>query len=197
MTNSENERQPSTEPQIGDGKTLVARPHVQKSSAMAPEQLEVIKTAEAELQESRLQAYEPDASLELSHREEDAAAVFNKLTPEEERVIVHKDTEMPGSGRYDKFFKHGTYACRRCNTPLFKSDAKFDSGCGWPSFDDAIPGRVKEVPDADGRRTEIICAACGAHLGHVFRGEHKTKKDTRHCVNSLSLGFVPAVKGEG
>lgn len=117
---------------------------------------------------------------------------LNKLTPEEERVIVHKATEPPFSGEYDKFFKEGVYVCRRCGTPLYRSKNKFKSGCGWPSFDEEISGRVRRNPDPDGRRTEIVCAACGAHLGHVFRGEEFTPKNTRHCVNSLSIKFIPA-----
>jgi methionine-R-sulfoxide reductase len=116
---------------------------------------------------------------------------FNKLTPEEEYVIVHKGTERPFSGKYCDFHEDGTFTCKRCGKPLYKSNDKFDSHCGWPSFDDAIEGAVKRVTDADGRRTEILCAKCGAHLGHVFTGEGFTSKNTRHCVNSVSLDFVP------
>ena len=116
---------------------------------------------------------------------------LNRLTPEEERVIVHKGTEPPFTGKYDNLFEQGIYVCRRCNTPLYCSSDKFDAGCGWPSFHQEIPGRVKRIPDTDGVRTEIMCAACGAHLGHVFTGEGLTHQNTRHCVNSLSLRFLP------
>jgi peptide methionine sulfoxide reductase msrA/msrB len=116
---------------------------------------------------------------------------FNPLTTEEEYVIINKGTEMPFTGEYFDFHEAGTYHCKHCNAALYKSDAKFNSGCGWPSFDDEIAGAVKRIPDKDGRRTEIVCANCGAHLGHVFLGEGFTDKNTRHCVNSISLTFEP------
>ncbi len=120
--------------------------------------------------------------------------VYNNLAPEEKRVIEDKGTEAPFTGEYDNFYKDGTFICRRCNSSLFSSKAKFDAGCGWPSFDENFPNAVKSLPDPDGQRTEIECANCGAHLGHVFKGERLTDKDTRHCVNSLSIRFIPKEK---
>jgi peptide methionine sulfoxide reductase msrA/msrB len=121
---------------------------------------------------------------------------YPKLTPEEERVIVNRGTEAAFSGKYENFWEKGTYVCKRCGAPLFRSDTKFDAQCGWPSFDDAIPGAVKRIPDPDGMRTEIECAKCGAHLGHVFLGEGFTPKETRYCVNSISMDFQNIVKTE-
>ena len=114
---------------------------------------------------------------------------YNDLTAEEVRVIENKGTEMPFTGKYDKFYEAGVYHCKKCNTPLFNSNDKFDSGSGWPSFDDSIQGAVKSIPDADGSRVEIVCANCDGHLGHVFMGEQLTPKSRRHCVNSVSLDF--------
>jgi peptide-methionine (R)-S-oxide reductase len=119
---------------------------------------------------------------------------YNALTPEEERVIVHKGTERAFTGKFYKHKEPGIYICKHCNAPLYKSKDKFDSNCGWPSFDDQIKNAVTRVPDSDGFRIEIICSNCGGHLGHVFEGEGFTGKNTRHCVNSISLEFVPEKK---
>jgi methionine-R-sulfoxide reductase len=123
-----------------------------------------------------------------------ASQGYNKLTPEQEQIIVYKGTERPYSGEYVKDMGEGLYTCARCNEPLYTSKTKFDARCGWPSFDEEIAGKVKRFPDPDGMRTEIQCAKCGAHLGHVFLGEGFTAKNTRHCVNSVSLKFIPAAK---
>jgi len=119
---------------------------------------------------------------------------YNQLTSEEQQVIQDKGTERPFSGEYDDFYEDGTFICRRCNTPLFSAKSKFDAGCGWPAFDENFPNAVKRLPDPDGQRVEIECAHCEAHLGHVFEGEHMTDKNTRHCVNSLSIRFIPKGK---
>ena len=121
-------------------------------------------------------------------------AKYKKLTTEEESVIIHKGTEMPFTGKYYAFWERGTYVCKRCGAPLYRSESKFESDCGWTSFDDEVAGAVKRTTDADRIRIEITCANCGAHLGHVFIGEGFTKKNARHCVNSISMDFIPDEK---
>lgn len=119
---------------------------------------------------------------------------YNRLTSEEEKIIVEKATEPPFIGKYDDFYEDGIFICRRCNNPLFSSKSKFDAGCGWPSFDESLPNALKRIPDPDGIRTEIQCENCGGHLGHEFLGEHLTERNTRECVNSLSIHFIPQGK---
>ncbi len=119
---------------------------------------------------------------------------LNKLTDEEKKIIEKGKTERPFSGKYDNFYENGVYVCRRCGAPLYRSENKFDAKCGWPSFDEEIPGAIKRRPDPDGERTEAVCARCGAHLGHVFEGEGLTPKNVRYCVNSVSMDFIPEKK---
>lgn len=120
------------------------------------------------------------------------STTYNQLTAAERWVIEQKGTERPFTGEYDDFYETGTYICRKCNAELYRSEDKFDAHCGWPAFDAEVAGAVRRLPDPDGRRIEIECVNCGGHLGHVFLGERLTPANTRHCVNSLSLRFIPA-----
>ena len=117
---------------------------------------------------------------------------YNQLTPEERYVIESKGTERPFTGEYDDFYEAGSYVCRKCNAELYRSEDKFNAQCGWPAFDKEVPGAVKHLPDPDGMRTEVECANCGGHLGHVFMGEGFTPTNARHCINSISMKFLPA-----
>ena len=120
---------------------------------------------------------------------------YNTLSAQERYVIESKGTEPPFTGEYDDFYEEGVYTCRRCDAELYRSANKFDAHCGWPAFDQEIPGAVKQLPDPDGMRTEVECANCGGHLGHVFFGEGFTATNSRHCLNSLSMKFVPREQG--
>lgn len=127
----------------------------------------------------------------MTNQEKPNTIEYNKLTEAEKRIILQKGTEYPNTGEYNKHYEDGTYICRQCNQQLYKSSSKFNSNCGWPSFDDEIDGAVNRILDSDGRRTEIVCSNCKGHLGHVFIGENFTAKNTRHCVNSISMKFIP------
>lgn len=133
-----------------------------------------------------------DSTQVKNQKENTMGPKYNELNDQEKQVILHKATDRPFSGEYYKKTDKGLYICRQCNNPLYSSEDKFEAHCGWPSFDDAIPGAVKQVPDADGERVEIICNNCQGHLGHVFTGEGFTGKDTRYCVNTSSIRFYPS-----
>lgn len=179
--NSSNQSSDATEEQVSQLKKQLATLQLELNIP-----IEEIRTESAEKINQLLYP-----GLAMNQPKIDAATGFNELTPEEARIIMNKGTELRGSGELLENKSKGTYICRRCNAPLYGSADKFESHCGWPSFDDELPGAVRRNIDADGFRVEIVCQNCGGHLGHVFEGEQLTAKDTRHCVNSLSMRFIP------
>ncbi|KAJ4912848.1 hypothetical protein Rs2_07469 [Raphanus sativus] len=157
--------------------------------SVSPSSFPPLRLCRRGFQGGRIKAMASPAPGSVNKPEEEWRAI---LSPEQFRILREKGTEYPGTGEYNKLFEDGIYSCAGCGTPLYKSATKFDSGCGWPAFFDGIPGAINRTPDPDGRRIEITCAACGGHLGHVFKGEgFPTPTDERHCVNSVSLKFAP------
>ncbi|KFK28769.1 hypothetical protein AALP_AA7G044300 [Arabis alpina] len=157
--------------------------------ASSPSHLNLFRFAASRFHGGRIVTMASSAPVPVNKPEDEWRTI---LSPEQFRILRQKGTEYPGTGEYNKLFDDGVYCCAGCGTPLYKSATKFNSGCGWPAFFDGIPGAINRTVDADGRRTEITCAACGGHLGHVFKGEgFATPTDERHCVNSISLKFTP------